>query len=48
MHIVTDYFRGSFEKHGKEVYMEHYRKLEEVLESRGSGRYLSWKVEDCW
>lgn len=48
MHFVSSFFGGSFENHGKEVYAEHYRKLEEFLGGPGSGKYLSWMVEEGW
>lgn len=40
-------FYGSFEKHGIEVYHEHYCRLEETLKMKDR-RYLSWTVEDGW
>jgi len=48
LRLFDDYFSGSFEKHGKQVYKEHYRELEELLGGPSSRRYLSWTVEDGW
>lgn len=48
MRMISDYFKGSFERHGKEVYVEHYRKLEDILGGSSRGRYLSWTVEAGW
>ena len=42
---VTDFFDGSFEKHGVDVYQAYYRQLEDTL---GEGNYLNWTVEDGW
>ena len=43
--FVVDFFNGSFETHGVDVYRSHYRQLEDKL---GEGKYLSWTVEDGW
>lgn len=43
--FVIDFFNGSFEKHGVDVYRAHYRQLEDML---GEGKYLAWTVEDGW
>ena len=43
--FVVDFFNGSFEKHGVDVYRAHYRQLENML---GEGKYLAWTVEDGW
>ena len=45
MRFLIDFFQGSFEKHGVDVYRAHYRQLEELV---GKGRYLEWTVEDGW
>ena len=42
---LADFFDGSFEKHGVDVYQAHYRQLEDAL---GEGNYLNWTVEDGW
>lgn len=42
---MIDFFNGSFEKHGVDVYRAHYRQLEDML---GEGKYLAWNVEDGW
>ena len=41
------YFRGDYRRYGREVYGEHYRRLEKKLESEGKG-YLNWCVQDGW
>ena len=43
--FVVDFFNGSFEKHGVDVYKAHYQQLEDLV---GKGRYLEWTVEDGW
>lgn len=43
--LSIDYFNGSFEKHGLDVYRAHYRHLEDLM---GEGNYLEWTVEDGW
>ena len=48
LRYLYDFFDGSFEKNGKAVYEEHFRKLEKLLGGPKSGRYLSWTVEDGW
>ena len=48
LRYLYDFFDGSFEKNGKAVYEDHFRKLEELLDGPKSGRYLSWTVEDGW
>ena len=48
LRLFDGYSSGSFEKHGKQVYKEHYRELEELLGGPSSRRYLSWTVEDGW
>ena len=45
LRYVVDFFNGSFEKHGIDVYNAHYRQLEDLV---GEGRYLEWTVEDGW
>ena len=45
LRFVTDFFNGSFEKHGLHVYRAHYRQLEDMM---GDGKYLDWTVEDGW
>lgn len=45
LRFVIDYFRGSFEKHGLDVYRAHYGHLKDVL---GEREYLEWAVEDGW
>ena len=45
LRYVVDFFNGSFEKHGMDVYSAHYRQLEDLV---GEGRYLEWTVEDGW
>lgn len=45
LRLVIDFFDGSFEKHGLDVYRAHYRQLEDLM---GEGRYLEWTVEDGW
>ena len=45
LRFVIDYFHGSFEKHGLDVYRAHYRQLEDVL---GGRNHLEWTVEDGW
>lgn len=42
--FVIDWFGGSFERHGRDVYERHYRDLEQL----SGGRYLNWTVEDGW
>ena len=45
MRFVIDFFDGSFEKHGVDVYRAYYRELEDML---GEGKFLNWTVEDGW
>ena len=45
LRFVIDFFNGSFEKYGVDVYKAHYRQLEDLV---GKGRYLEWTVEDGW
>ncbi len=45
MRFVIDFFNGSFEKHGMDVYRAHYRQLEDMM---GERKYLEWTVEDGW
>ena len=45
MRLAIEFFHGSFEQHGIDVYRAHYRQLEEVL---GERKYLQWTVEDGW
>ena len=45
LRFVNDFFDGSFEKHGVDVYRAYYRKLEDKV---GKGKYLEWTVEDGW
>ena len=45
LRFVIDFFDGSFEKHGVDVYRAYYRKLEDKV---GQGKYLEWSVEDGW
>ena len=43
--FVVNFFDGSFEKHGVDVYWAYYRELEDML---GEGKFLKWTVEDGW
>lgn len=45
LRCLVDFFGGSFEEHGVEVYRAHYRQLEDMLEK---GTFLQWTVEDGW
>ena len=45
LRFLVDFFNGSFERHGVDVYRAHYRQLDELV---GKGRYLEWTVEDGW
>jgi hypothetical protein len=39
------YFGNDWWKNGKEVYLQHYERLEKALPPE---RYLRWKVDDGW
>lgn len=43
--FVIDFYHGSFEKYGVDVYRAHYRQLEQAM---GEREYLQWTVEDGW
>lgn len=43
--VYTDYFRGDFERHGKEVYHEHYLKVHKLVSAQN---LLEYRVEDGW
>lgn len=43
--FVIDFYRGSFEKYGVDVYRAHYRQLENAM---GERNYLQWTVEGGW
>ena len=43
--FVIDFFDGSFEEHGVDIYQAYYRRLEDKM---GQGKYLEWTVEDGW
>ena len=45
LRFVIDFYRGSFEKDGVDVYRAHYQQLENVM---GEQIYLQWTVEDGW
>lgn len=45
LRLQVQFFNGSFEKYGVNVYLAHYRQLEEMM---GEGKYLKWAVEDGW
>lgn len=40
---MIDFFNGSFEMQGLDVYRAHYRWLEDMM---GGGEYLEYTVED--
>ncbi|KAL8822963.1 MAG: hypothetical protein Q9191_006310 [Dirinaria sp. TL-2023a] len=48
LRYMYDFFDGSVEKYGKATYEKHYEKLEDLLQSSKSGKYLSWNIEDGW
>jgi hypothetical protein len=43
--VFTDYFKGDFQKHGKQVYYEHYNKVRSLVCKED---LLEYRVEDGW
>ena len=41
------FFHNNFPRYGKQVYLEHFQKLEKELSAQGRD-YLRWKAEDGW
>lgn len=44
---LVEWAKGDFDRYGKEAYLAHYEKLEELCQRNGK-RYLDWSVEDGW
>ncbi|KAL3441866.1 hypothetical protein BJX65DRAFT_321989 [Aspergillus insuetus] len=47
--LMPTFFKGSFKRHGKDVYKEHVEMVRQVMKVRGEeGRLLEWSVEGGW
>ncbi|KAJ0425029.1 hypothetical protein BJY00DRAFT_227121 [Aspergillus carlsbadensis] len=47
--LMPVFFRGSFERNGKDIYKEHVEMVRTLMKARGEEeRFLEWTVEDGW